>query len=132
MKIKKLILLISILLLTGCYDRKELNKIAIVTATEINKIDDEYIISAQIVNPQSPDKTTNIESPFFMYTGTGKSIQEAYRQIKLSSSRYLYPDHLRVLIINENLAKEDISQILDFYLRDPAILHSIKYLHQVS
>ena len=121
MKIKMIILLISIFLLTGCYDRKELNKLAILTATEINKIDDEFIINAQIVNPQSPDKTTNVESPFFIYTGKGKTIQEAYRQIKLSSSRYIYPDHLRILIINEKLAKEDISQILDFYLRDPAI-----------
>lgn len=121
MKIKTIILLISIFLLTGCYDRKELNKLAILTATEINKIDDEFIINAQIVNPQSPDKTTNVESPFFIYTGKGKTIQEAYRQIKLSSSRYIYPDHLRILIINEKLAKEDISQILDFYLRDPAI-----------
>ena len=121
MKIKKLLLLISILLLTGCYDRKELNKITIVTATEINKINDEFVINAQIVNPQSPDKTTNVEAPFFIYTGKGKTIQEAYRQIKLSSSRYLYPDHLRVLIINENLAKEDVSEILDFYLRNPVI-----------
>ncbi len=121
MKTKTIILLISILLLTGCYDRKELNKIAILTATEINKIDDNYIIRAQIVNPQSPDKTTNVEAPFFIYTGTGKTIQEAYRQIKLSASRYLYPDHLRVLIINENLAQDDISTIFDFYLRDPAI-----------
>ena len=121
MKIKKILIIITIFLLTGCYDQKELNKIAILTATEINKIDDEFIINAQIVNPQSPDKTTNVESPFFIYTGRGKSIQEAYRQIKLKSSRYLYPDHLRVIIINENLAKEDVTEIMDFYLRDPSI-----------
>ena len=121
MKIKQIIIIITIFLLTGCYDKKELNKIAILTATEINKIDDEYVINAQVVNPQAPDKTTNIEAPFFIYTGKGKSIQEAYRQIKLSSSRYLYPEHLRIVIINESIAKEDISQILDFYLRDPSI-----------
>ena len=121
MKIKKILIIITIFLLTGCYDQKELNKIAILTATEINKIDDEFIINAQIVNPQSPDKTTNVESPFFIYTGRGKSIQEAYRQIKLKSSRYLYPDHLRIIIINENLAKEDVTEIMDFYLRDPSI-----------
>ena len=121
MKIKQIIIIITLFLLTGCYDQKELNKIAILTATEINKIDDEYVINAQVVNPQAPDKTTNIEAPFFIYTGKGKSIQEAYRQIKLSSSRYLYPEHLRIVIINESIAKEDISQILDFYLRDPSI-----------
>ena len=121
MKIKKVLLIISLLLLTGCYDNKELNDIAILTATEINKIDDNYIINAQVVNPQAPDKTANIEAPFIIYTGTGKTIQEAYRMIKLSSSRYLYPEHLQIVIINESIAKEDITQILDFYLRDPAI-----------
>ena len=121
MKIKKIILVFSIFILTGCYDNKELNNIAILTATEINKVDNKFIINAQVVNPQSPDKSSNIEAPFIIYTGTGKTIQEAYRQIKLSSSRYLYPEHLQIVIINENIAKEDITQILDFYLRDPSI-----------
>lgn len=121
MKIKKIILLFTIFILTGCYDNKELNDIAILTATEINKINNNFIINAQVVNPQAPDKSSNIEAPFIIYTGTGKTIQEAYRQIKLSSSRYLYPEHLQIVIINENIAKEDITQILDFYLRDPSI-----------
>ena len=117
---KKILLIISIFLLTGCYDHKELNTIAILTATEINKINNEYIVSAQVVNPQSPDKTISVQAPFIIYEGKGKTIQEAYRQIKLQSSRYLYPNHLQIIIINEELAKEDITQILDFYLRNPA------------
>ena len=121
MKIKKIILIIVLLLLTGCYDNKELNNIAILSAAEINKIDNQFIVNAQIVNPQSPDKTTNVQAPFIVYTGKGKSIQEAFRNIKLNSSRYLYPDHLQVIIINENIAKKDVTEILDFFLRDPSI-----------
>ena len=121
MKIKNILLLLTIFLLTSCYDVKELNNIAILTATEINKIDDNYIINAEVVNPQAPDKQANVEAPFIIYTGSGKTINEAYRKIKLKSSRYLYPEHLEIVIINENIAKEDISQILDFYLRDPSI-----------
>lgn len=121
MKIKKILVIITTLLLTGCYDNKELNNIAILSAVEINKIDNNFIINAQIVNPQSPDKTTNIQAPFIVYTGKGKSIQEAFRNIKLNSSRYLYPDHLQVIIINENIAKKDVTEILDFFLRDPSI-----------
>lgn len=117
---KKVLVLLVLFLLTGCYDHKELNFISIMTATEINKVDNEYIISAQLVNPQSKD-TVNVQAPFIIYEGKGKTIQEAYRQIKLQSSRYLYPNHLQILIINEKLAKEDISQIIDFYLRTPHI-----------
>lgn len=119
--IKKTIIILIIFLLTGCYDHKELNSIAILTATEINKINNEYIVTAQVVNPQSPDKTTNVQAPFVIYKGKGKTIQEAYRQIKLQSSRFLYANHLQIIIINEKIAKEDISQIIDFYQRYPSL-----------
>lgn len=119
--IKKIILILIILLLTGCYDQKELNTIAIMTATEINKINNEYIVNAQVVNPQSSDKTVNAQAPFIIYEGKGKTIHEAYRQIKLQSSRYLYPNHMEILIINQNLAKQDISEIIDFFLRIPDV-----------
>ena len=118
--IKKILLLLIIFLLTGCYDQKELNTVAIMTATEINKVDNEFIVNAQVVNPQSKD-TVNVQAPFIIYEGKGKTIHEAYRQIKLQSSRYLYPNHMQILIINENIAKEDISQIVDLFLRIPDI-----------
>lgn len=118
---KKLLLLFIIFLLTGCYDKKELNEIAIITATEINKIENEFIVNVQVVNPQSPDKTITVQAPFIMYEGKGLTIHEAYRNIKNYSSRFLYPNHMEILIINENLAKEDISSIIDFYLRIPDI-----------
>ena len=118
---KKILILFLILLLTGCYDKKELNEIAIMSASEINKINDEFVVNVQVVNPQSPDKTTNIQAPFIIYQGTGRTIHEAYRSIKKQSSRFLYPNHMEILIINENLAKEDIEQIIDFYLRIPDI-----------
>ena len=119
--IKKFFIISLLFLLTGCYDQKELNTIAIMTATEINKIDNEYIVNVQVVNPQSSDKTVNIQAPFIMYEGKGKTIHEAYRQIKLQSSRYLYPNHMEILIVNQNLAKEDISEIIDFFLRIPDV-----------
>ena len=109
------------MLLTSCYDQKELNNIAIVTATEINKIADEYIIDVEIVNPKAPNKTTSELPPYVIYTGTGKTINEAYRQIKTISPKYLYPEHLELLIINEDVAKNNLEDILDFYLRNPLI-----------
>ena len=117
----KILILFLILLLTGCYDKKELNDIGVMSATEINKIDNEFIVNVQVVNPQSPDKTTNVQAPFIMYQGKGKTIHQAYRNIKEQSSRFLYPNHMEILIINEKLAKEDISQIIDFFLRIPDI-----------
>lgn len=116
-----LFLIIPLLLLTGCYDYKELNTISILSATEINKIDDKYVVSAQAVNPQAPDKTTTTQAPFIIYNGSGKTIQEAYRKITNETSKFLYSSHLQLLIINEKVAKENIKEIIDFYLKSPPI-----------
>lgn len=122
MKTKHLIIISIIsIFLTGCYDYKEINSIAIVTATEISIKDNEYLITAQVVNPQAPDKTSNPQAPFIIYTSTGKTLQEAYRNIVLESSRFLYSNHLQLLIINEKLAQDDVNQIIDLYLRNPSI-----------
>lgn len=119
---KILIIIIPLLfLLTGCYDYKELNSISILSATEINKIDDEFIVSAQAVNPQAPDKTSNSQAPFIIYTGRGKTIQEAYRSIANESSKFLYLNHIQILIINEKIAKESLDEIIDYYMRSSAI-----------
>ena len=122
-KINQLFILSTIILttLTGCYDYREMNTLAIVSATEINKIGDEYQVSVQAINPQAPDKTAVPQAPFIIYTGTGKTIQEAYRSITLSASRFMYSNHLDLLIINEKIAKENISDLIDYYTRNPGI-----------
>jgi germination protein, ger(x)C family len=122
-KINQLFILSTIILttLTGCYDYREMNTLAIVSATEINKIGDEYQVSVQAINPQAPDKTAVPQAPFIIYTGTGKTIQEAYRSITLSASRFMYSNHLDLLIINEKIAKENISYLIDYYIRNPGI-----------
>ena len=115
-RIKILIIITIILTLTSCYDNKELNKIAIVTMTEINKKDDYFTIKVAIANSKKQS-----DKKYTIYEGKGKTIQDAYRQIKLTSSKYIYPEHLELLIIDEDLAKKNINEILDFYLRNPIV-----------
>lgn len=119
--IKKILIVLGCLLMTGCYDYKEINTLAILSATSIDYQDGEFTVVAQEINPQAPDKTAVIQAPFFLYTGSGNSLQEAYREITTQSSKFLYSHHLQLLLISENVAKEKLSEILDFYLRNPAI-----------
>ena len=116
-----LIIFITLFMLTGCYDYKELNNIAIISATEISKKNDEFVVKAHVINPHAPDKTTITETPFIIYTGYGKTLQEAYRKITSSSTKFLYSNHLQILIINESVAKENLKDIVDFFARNPSI-----------
>jgi len=85
---KILFLIIPLLLLTGCYDYKELNTISILSATEINKIDDKYVVSAQAVNPQAPDKTTTTQAPFIIYNGSGKTIKKHIEKLQMKLQNF--------------------------------------------
>ncbi len=118
--IKIIILLLTIFpLITGCYNYQELNNISIVTGTSIEKIDNKYKITIQVVNPKKSDDTSSTNQPTFItYSQLGDTLQEAYRNIVLTSSRRIYGSHINILIISEDIAKEDISQILDFVFRN--------------
>ena len=120
---KKLLLLIPLLLLlSGCYNYRELNDLTIVSAISINKIDDKYDVTAQVVNPKKEQDTSSSNEPdFITYNSEGKSIQEAFRLIVKESPKKMYGAQMQILIIDENIAKENLKDILDFLARDPEI-----------
>ena len=120
--IKKLILIISILLLTGCYDYKELNQISIIGATSIDKKDNQYYVKIQVINPQNiKESTSTNDTSFVIYEGVSNTLQEAYRKITNSSPRLTYSDHMQILFLSESIIKEDFSEALDFYMRNPSV-----------
>ncbi len=120
---KKWLLLFPILiLLTGCYNYRELNDLAIVSGISIAKEDDLYRLTLEVVNPKKSQDTSSSKEPdFVIYTTTGKSIQEASRKIVKESPKKLYGAQMNILIIDETIAKQNLNQIMDFFSRDPEI-----------
>lgn len=116
---KILILLLPLFLATGCYNYQELNKLGIITATEIDKINDEFVITVQIVNPKKQTDASSSNQPAFItYSSTGRTVHEAYRNLIQKTSRKIYGTHMQILIVKENLARNDLKSILDFYFRN--------------
>ncbi len=112
---KKIIIFIIILLLSGCYNYKELNELAIVSSIAIDKKDDKYLVSAQIMNAKQ--KEDSDDSQILVYEEEGNTINEALRNISTKTSRILYEGHLSKLVISEEVAKEGIMNILDMFQR---------------
>lgn len=114
------ILLILILFLSGCWDKRELNELAITVAMGIDKIDDEYLVSVQVAVPS--ELTSKGGGPghsqVLLYKAKGTTVYEAIRQITKSSPRIMYLGHLQMLIIGENLAREGIGDSLDLLARN--------------
>jgi len=107
------------LLLTGCWDKREINELAIATAISIDQIDDEFHVSAQVVIPTELSKQGGGtgSSPVTLYQASGVSVNEAIRKLTLVAPRTIYLGHLQVVVISEELAKEGILPIVDFLSR---------------
>lgn len=120
---KKIIfLIIPLLFLTGCHNYRELNELAIATAVEVDKIEDEFHLLVQVANPKNQNDASSANEPQFVtYESKGKTIQEAFRNIIKESSRKIYGMHIQLLVITENIAKEDIKSMLDFFFRNVEI-----------
>ncbi len=115
--IKKLILIIIItLLLTGCNNYTELSDLGIINIMGIDKQDSGYKITLSMVTP-SPINDDNDEI-YTIYEATGNTISEAIQNIYLKTDQKIYLSHLKVLLLEEEIAKEDISFIIDYFLRN--------------
>ncbi|MEK5482123.1 Ger(x)C family spore germination protein [Viridibacillus sp. FSL R5-0888] len=113
------VLLILSLFLTGCWDRRELNELGITLAIGIDKVEDEYQVTAQVVVPSEISaKTSTGRSPVTLFQANGETVYEALRKITKNSPRKIYPGHLRTLVLGEDLAEEGIAESLDFLSRD--------------
>ncbi|MBP2654821.1 MAG: gerBC 3 [Firmicutes bacterium] len=112
-----LLIIISIAT-TGCWDARELDECAIVSALGIDKDATCYIVSLQVLNPgQIAGKNKGSGSPVITYAATGSTVFEAYRKVYTECPRKLVYNHLQVLVFGEKLAREGLAPILDFITR---------------
>ncbi|PIC87437.1 spore gernimation protein GerC [Sporosarcina sp. P20a] len=113
------LLLILTLLLSGCWDKRELNELGITMALGIDKIENEYVVSAQVVVPSEVSmRASTGRSAVTLFQATGDSVYEAFRKMTKISPRKMYPGHLQILVISEDLAKEGVAESLELLSRD--------------
>ncbi|MEK3720293.1 Ger(x)C family spore germination protein [Paenibacillus sp. FSL H8-0034] len=109
-------------LLAGCWDRNELNEISLVVGLGLDKVDDKYKVSVQLVNPSRVAPKAGVSSnasPVVTFEESGKTLPEALRRMEVQVPRKLYFAHLRMIVLGEELAKSGISKPLDFISRNP-------------
>ncbi len=120
MKIKRILLsmaLISNILLAGC--GREINTLNIATSIGIDKIDDGYLMTLQVLNPkQISSKIVVNEPPVVIYTETGNDLFEIVRRVTEQSPRKTYLSHLRTMVLGEDVARDGIEKILDLFTHD--------------
>lgn len=127
MKRTALLLTIALGMLTvsGCWDRREVNDIAIVIAMAIDKEPDGIRLSVQVPlvsqmgGPSGGGGGTSGDKSYYVDSAVGRTIREANNKIQSRMSRHLYYAHHRIVVIGEELAKAGFRDSLDIISRFP-------------
>lgn len=119
------LLFLSFLLLSGCWNRTELNELGITAATGFDKEGKEWVMSYQVIVPsvmaigQGGAGSGGKSKPnVHVFTNKGASIREAADMSYMENARRLYFAHTDVLVLGIDAAKEGIDEVLDLYFRN--------------
>jgi spore germination protein KC len=107
------------LLMTGCWNRREIETLSFVLAAGIDPIGNSYLLSTQVANTEAMAKNAPAKLPnFFVFTTRGNTIFDAIRNATHESPSKLFWSHTKVLVIGEQMAKKGIRPVLEFFARD--------------
>lgn len=124
---KKLIIIILIILLnTGCYDNVDLNYLYIITGIGIEFKDGEYKATYEILN--SEKSTDSIQLKSFTINGKGKNINDAFDNANTYLSKKPYYSHIKVLVINKDLEKDNLDEVFEYLTRKNEIRNEFNVL----
>lgn len=119
------VLLLSLsLLLTGCWDRKELNDLGIMMGLGVDMAGDQIKVTAQVAIPSALGSKTGKSggTPVTLFHATAPTVFEAIQKLTLSNPRNIFMSHIRVLVFSEKYAAEvGIGDVLEALMRDPGV-----------
>lgn len=107
-------------LLSGCWDRVEINDVAIIGMVGLDLADGGIQVSAKVITPtgsQAGGSKGGQTRPSITLTGKGETFTEAADYMQRTISRRLFWSHARVLVIGEELARQGVKSALDFWTR---------------
>lgn len=113
---KILIIILTLLLCTGCFDYKEINDLAIINAIGVDYENDEYVITLEILNDQIDKDSSKITS--YTKVGHGKNLTSAIENAADKLSKQLIFNHIKLMILSKSIIEEKFENIIDLFLRN--------------
>lgn len=118
-----ILLLIPIILLTGCWDMVEINQRTYPYSFGVDLIDNEpenLSLTITYPNIKALGKNPSQEDKTYVLNASGTSIFNATRKLSTETHGPFYFKHLRVLVLGENVAKNKkiVNEIMDGLMRD--------------
>lgn len=109
-------ILMNIVLVSGCWNYREIDELAVVSGVAIDKgVKEKFKLAIEIVE-LSEEKEAKVKPKIVIVEGD--TIFEAVRHAISSSGKRLYWSHAKVVVISQEIAKDGVVQILDWFNRD--------------
>ncbi|WP_223594150.1 Ger(x)C family spore germination protein [Neobacillus bataviensis] len=128
-KIVFLFLILFIFLLSGCWDRREVNDLALIRGAGIDKKQDGKMeLTVLLYIPKGGGSEQGMEGSSdsgnmqtLIRSAQGNTIAEAMSILQEKLPRQIFWSHCEVFIFNETIAKEGLAEHVDFFMRMPEL-----------
>src|SRR5579875_3613234 len=124
------LLIFIIMLLSGCWDRQELNDLALIMAAGFDiKSDHKIELSVLVFIPKGGGSQQGMDvsgeigggEQTLVRSAEGVTIADAMSKLQEILPRKIFWGHTDVFIFNEDLAKKGVSKQVDFIMRHPQL-----------
>ncbi len=116
-------ILISLTVVSGCWDKREMNELAFVSAFAVDLNEEgKYVGTFQIINPGNVagglQGGGGQNASITVYSAAGDNLLETEGHVSMKVSRDLYYAHTNLIIISEKVASEKgITELFDLFER---------------
>lgn len=116
--------------LTGCYDRRELNTLSFIMGVAVdkgeNQAETELTLQMAMVTgdnqfkPGSGTKESGFGGESYInISESGENINQIIRDMEYKVSRRIYVPHNQIIVFGEDMARQGVRDSLDFFARAP-------------
>jgi len=114
------LLIVLALLLAGCWNRRDIDTLAIVTAAGVD-FDEQtneikltvHALRAEVLGETAPDLR-----PYVQRQSTGRTVFEAVRNTIQQSPARMFWAHNPVIVVGEQTARNGLMPVMDYFIRD--------------
>lgn len=113
---KILILIILLFTCTGCYDYKEINDLAIISAIGVDYNNDMYIITLEVLNDKIDKSSSKITS--YTRVGSGDTLTSAIESATDKLAKQPLFNHIKLMVLSDTIVQNKFDNIIDLFLRN--------------
>lgn len=110
------VVLLVVFFFIGDFGTLDTQKTAIVMAVGVDRREDTFIVTSQIAIPQSSKQGKTSET--VQLVSRGKTVADAFADINAKTGWYPKLVFCNLILLGENTAKENVFDVLDFFLLD--------------